>query len=177
MQAVDINAYRKKMRAPQATKPSGRIHAGSAACPVDCPPGVTSMSQLAAFQNRNLAGAQGQCAEIILPLTGSIAIAATTTVLTVASSPVGICVNSIVAVQNDGLYVMWSDLTIRNSPQWIMGELYDEQLFAPDAECSCCLPLDCVDVGASVSVRATVPDAVAGAAFPVAIYLIGTTVK
>jgi len=138
------------------------------------------MSQIAAMQGRKVAGAQGSCAEIILPLSGTIAEDETTVVLTEASSPVGLCVNSIVAVQNDdGLAVLWSDLTIRNSPQWIMGEFYDEALFAPDAECSCCLPLDCIDVGASVSVRATIATAGATAEdpLPVAIYLIGTTVR
>lgn len=174
-QVTHISAFKKKMRSPQAK----RTHAGSAACPTTCPPdgGRYSMSQIAAMQGRRLAGASGQCAEIILPLTGTIIIGATTVLLTQGSSPVGLCVNSIVAIQNATLPVQWSDLTIRNNPQWIMGEAYDEALFAPDAECSCCLPLDCIDVGASVSVRATVPAAVAGADFPVALYLIGTTVR
>lgn len=172
-QVTHMSAFKKKMRKPVP----GRSHAGSAACPTDCPPGVQSMAQLAAFQNRNLAGAQGQCRETILALTGSIAIAATTTTITLASSSIGLCVNSIVVIQNATLPVQWSNLTIRNSPQWIIGEQYDEALFAPDAECSCCLPLDCIDVGASVSVTATVPAAVAGAAFPVAMYLIGTSLR
>jgi hypothetical protein len=91
-------------------------------------------------------------------------------------------VDSIVAIQNDpsdvGAFVLWSNLTIRNSPQWIIGELYDEALFAPDAECSCCLPLDCIEVGASVSVTATIPAAaIADDPLTVALYLIGRSVK
>lgn len=168
---IQMSAFKKKMR-------SRKFHAGSAACPTNCPPGFSgTMAQLAAQQGRNVAGAQGQCAEIILPLSGTIAIGDTSVVITETSSPVGICVNSIVAVQNeDTSPVLWSDLTIRNNPQWIMGMKYDEMLFAPDAECSCCLPGDCVDVGANVSVQATIPAALL-AALPVALYLIGTTVR
>jgi len=179
--AIDINAFKKKMRSANKR----RFHAGSAACPTDCPPGGPfTMSQLAAMSNRKVAGASGACQGMVLPLTGTFAEDTTdlTQTFTVQSSPVGLCVDSIVAIQNDpsdvGAFVLWSNLTIRNSPQWIIGELYDEALFAPDAECSCCLPLDCIEVGASVSVTATIPAAaIADDPLTVALYLIGRSVK
>lgn len=181
---TNINSYRKKMRTGQSARLAAlaKMRAGSAACGTDCPPGAGpfTMQDLARFQGRRVPGASGECTEMILPLSGTIAEDGLETDLTVVSSPVGLCINSIVAFTDPdaaGGPAYWSNLTVRNSPQWIIGEEYDEMLFAPDAECSCCLPGDCIEVGASVSVHVRISAAAPAAGQFVALYLIGTSLS
>lgn len=182
---TNLNDFRKKMRTGQSARLAAlaKMRAGSAACGTDCPPGTGpfTMQDLARAQGRRVPGASGECTEMILPLTGTVPGGGVETELdiVVASSPIGLCINSIVAFQEPGTAggaAFWSNLTVRNSPQWIIGEEYDEMLFAPDAECSCCLPGDCIEVGAQVSVHVRLSAPTDDGQF-VALYLIGTSLS
>lgn len=145
-----------------------------------CPPGSqVGISQLAAARGQNVVpGELGTCRWNILPLSGVILAANAGSITMVeGNSPIGMCVERIVAVI-EGTPVFFSNLTFGNANQWMQGELYDQDLFRPDGRCSaCCLPMDCFKSGTIISVTVTrIPDAAADADIDIFFYLIGPTI-
>lgn len=174
---VELAAARhKKMRTGNFKK---QMRAGSL-CDPKCPPGRdVSINQLAASRGQSVVpGEIGTCTWNMLPLTGTILAANPTSItITEPNSPIGLCVERIVAIV-EGLPVTFSNLIFGNSNQWMQGEQYDQNLFRPDGKCSaCCLPLDCFKSGTVVSVTVTrIPDAAADADIDVFFYLIGPAI-
>lgn len=149
-------------------------------CDPRCPPGnQVTVDQLAAARGQSVVpGAIGTCRWNILPLSGTILAAnAGSITMTEANSPIGLCVERIVAIV-EGTPVFFSNLMFGNQNQWMQGELYDQNLFRPDGKCSaCCLPMDCFRSGTIISVTATrIPDAAADADIDIFFYLIGPAI-
>lgn len=146
-----------------------------------CPTGTENISiqQLAASKNRGVVpGEIGTCRWSMLPLGGTILAAnAVGITMTETNSPIGLCVQRIVAVVQ-GTPVQFSNLTFGNANQWMVNEQYDQDLFNPDGRCAaCCLPMDCFKSGTVVSVTASrIPDAAADADILIFFYLIGQAI-
>lgn len=177
-QVIDIKMARPgKMRTGNKFRDQMRTGMN---CDPRCPPGRdVSIDQLAASRGQSVVpGAIGSCRWTMLPLSGTILAAnAGSITMTEPNSPIGLCVERIVAVV-EGTPVMFSNLVFGNSNQWMQGELYDQNLFRPDGKCSaCCLPMDCIRAGTIVSVTATrIPDAAADADIDIFFYLIGPAI-
>lgn len=175
---VDINRAKKTaMRTGANFKQDMRAGNGPPNCGT-CPPGVNDVYGLAAARGQTVApGQYGDCRWTMLPLTGTILAAGPRFIsLSVANSPIGLCVERIVAlVDGGGVPVQFSDLTFGNTNQWIIGQAYDQNLFRPDGRCAaCCLPMQCIAANSAVSVTVTaIPDAAADADIQVRFYLIG----
>lgn len=179
----------KKMRGPDmrtGAKPESQFQKdmrtgnGCGPNPGNCPPGSqVSIAQLAAARGQSVVpGELGSCKWNMLPLSGTILAAnAGSITMTDANTPVGLCVEKIVAIV-EGTPVFFSNLTFGNTNQWMQNELYDQDLFRPDGRCSaCCLPMDCFKNGTNVSVMATrIPDAAADADIDIFFYLIGPAI-
>ena len=174
---VDIKMARPgKMRTGNRFKNDMRSGAN---CGAPCPPGVNTIEGLAASRGQSVVpGAIGSCRWTMLPLSGTILAAnAGSITLTEPNSPIGLCVERIVAVV-EGTPVMFSNLIFGNANQWMQGELYDQNLFRVDGRCSaCCLPMDCIRAGTIVSVTVTrIPDAAADADIDIFFYLVGPAI-
>lgn len=186
MQAAIIDfateSRRARMRTGARQQSAFQRQMRTGACPPGggCPPGQGAMTvdQLAASRGQSVVpGALGECRWSIIPLSGTLLAANTTLTLTIANSIVGICVERIV-VDVTGTPVNFQDLIFGNKPQWDAGETYDQALFNPDGRCAaCCLPMDCIRAGTTVSVLVNrIPDAAADADIIVSFNLIGPTI-
>lgn len=136
---------------------AGDMRAGACG-PSACPPGGTNASSLAAMNGRTLVGADGRCQESMLPLVNAAVGAGATATIT-ATAQVALCTRSIIIVTTGTLGFTFTNLTIGNRPQLLIAGTYHSDVFAPDAECACCLEGDCVTVGTTVSVTVTNLDA------------------
>lgn len=152
------------------------------ACPTDG--GSYTITDIARLLgNREVVGLTGRCKYNMIHLQNANKAAGLAAGVSGALAPLsgptiqfGLCVQQIVAVVREVAVpgtigrMDLSNFMIGNKPQWIQGAVYSTNLFAFNAECSCCLPADCTTVGSIVSMTATNRGANAA---NVDVYLIG----